>query len=223
MHSMDDLVEMLSNKATSRRIKKNTILLCQGDIPQHVYIVESGCVKVYRIGTNGNEQIAGFKTAGDIFPEFWALGRSSNTMYYYETVENSTILMVERNAFQEVIDENPKQKEKLFDYVVKNCAGLLIQLSALEQSNATDKILIMLYYMMVRHGVEKRPGQFWILMKLSQATMAGLTGLTRETVTAEMVKLRRRGVVMYDLKNFVIYKEPLQQRMGEDAYLEVQL
>lgn len=219
---MDDMVDLLSTPATSRRINKNTILLCQGDTPQRVYIVQTGCVKVYRIGSNGSEQIAGFKTAGDIFPEFWALGHSTTVSYYYETVEKSTILTLDRDSFQTVIADNPAQKEKLFNYVVKSCAGLLMQLSALEQSSATDKILLMLYYMMVRHGVEKKPGQVWVLMQLNQTTLAGLTGLTRETVTAEMVKLKRRGVVKYDLKNFVIYKEPLRLRIGENSILEVQ-
>lgn len=219
---MNDIAELLSNVATSRRISKNAILLCQGDTPQHVSIVQSGCIKVYRVGPNGDEQIAGFKTAGDIFPECWAFGHSANTMYCYESVEDINILTVNREVFLDILDKHPSLKERYFDYMVKNYTALMIQLSALEQSYAGDKILMMLYYMMVRHCVEKSPGEFWMLMKLRQSTIAGLTGLTRETVTAEMGKLKRQGVVKYDMKNFVIYKDALKDRLGEETFLEIQ-
>ena len=215
-------MELLSGRATTRRIHKNTILLCQGDTPHHVSIVKSGCVKVYRVGPNGDEQIAGFKTAGDIFPECWVFGHSSNTMYYYESTEESDILTVSREAFLELLEKHPAQKDKYFNYMIKSYTGLMIQISALEQSYAVDKILMILYYMMVRHSVERAPGEFWVLMKLRQSTIAGLTGLTRETVTTEMGKLKRQGVVKYDMKNFIIYKDALKHKLGEEAFLEIQ-
>lgn len=219
---MKDIVELLSAVGTSRRIRKNAILLCQGDTPQQVFIMRSGCVKVYRISSNGDEQIAGFKTAGDIFPECWAFGHSSSTMYYYEAMEDSNVLTVRRESFLDILGKHPDQKDKYFNYMIKNYTGLMIQLSALGQSYAIDKILMVLYYMMVRHSVEQEPGEFWILMKLRQSTIAGLTGLTRETVTAEMGKLKRQGVVKYDMKNFIIYKDALKEKLGEETFLEVQ-
>lgn len=98
----------------------------------------------------------------------------------------------------------------------------MIHLAALEQSYASDKILMLLYYMMIRHSVEKEAGEFQVLMKLSQATIAGLTGLTRETVTTEMNKLRRQGIVNYDPKSFVIYHDALRSQLGEETFLEIQ-
>lgn len=217
-----DIMEILSDVATTKQIRKNSIMLCQGDTPHHVSLVRSGCVRVYRISTNGNEHIAGFKTAGDIFPECWVFGHSTNTMYCYETTEDSEILAINRDAFLDVLDRYPDQKDKCFNYMVKNYTGLMIHLSALGQSYAIDKILMILYYMMVRHGVERKPGEFWVLMKLRQSTIAGLTGLTRETVTAEMGKLKRQGIVNYDLGNFIIYRDALRDRLGEEAFLEIQ-
>lgn len=217
-----DIEELLSGVAASRRVQKNTILLLQGDVPHHVSIMQSGCAKIYRIGSNGDEQIAGFKTTGDIFPECWAFGHSSNTMYCYETIEDSEILTVSRDVFLDILDKHPDQKDKYFNYMIKSYTGLMIQLSALEQSYAVDKILMILYYMMVRHGIEREPGEFGVLMKLQQSTIAGLTGLTRETVTAEMGKLRRQGVVKYNRSDFVIYKDALRDKLGEETFLEIQ-
>lgn len=218
---MNHLLAILSKVTAARRINKSTLLLCQGDIPQHVHIVRSGAVKVYRIGSNGNEQISGFKTAGDIFPEGWTFNRTSNTMYCYETVEGSSIIRLERDKFLDILNANPEIKESVFSYMVKNYAGAMIQLTALEQPTATEKVLMTLYYIMIRHGVEKKPGQYWIMMKMSQATIAGLTGLTRETVTTEMVKLRKKGVVKYDARRFVIFRDVLRDFIDDDIFDEV--
>lgn len=220
---MSGIEVLLSHAATSRCIKKRVVLICQGDIPQHVTIVKSGCVKVYRVTANGNEQIAGFKTAGDIFPEGWVFGHVTKTMYYYETVEDSEILTVDKQVFLDALEQSPNYKQKYFEYMVRNYSGLMIQIAALEQSYAEDKILMMLYYMMMRHSAEKKPGEFWVLMKLSHETIAGLTGLTRETVTAEMGKLKRQGVVKYSTKKFVIHRGALKERLGDETFAEVQL
>lgn len=220
---MDRITAYLPNPATLRKVPKNAILMCQGDVPQHAYIVQSGCVKVYRISASGDEQLAGFKTAGDIFPEHWVFGHGSIAMYYYEAIEPSTVLTVTHRTFQETLNNNPEFKEQAFDYVVRSSAGLSIQLAALEQSYAIDKILMMLYYMLVRYGVEKKPGEFWLKIRLRQGMIAGLTGLTRETVVAEMRKLKRRGVVQYDTRKFIIYREPLKEILGEETFAEVRM
>ncbi len=220
---MDKILALLSHTAIAHHVRKHTVLLCQGEVPQEVHIVRSGCVKVYRLNSSGDEHIAGFKTAGDIFPECWAFGHTANTMYYYETTEDTEIATVLREDFMEMLDKNPDVRTKLFDYMVKNYTGLMVQVSALEQSHAVDKLLMMLYYLMIRHSVEKKPGEFWLSMKLRHATLAGLTGLTRETVSTELGKLKKKGVVHYSLRRFVIHRQALREMIGEAAFAEIQL
>lgn len=185
-------------------------------------MIRSGCVKAYRLGNAGEEQVAAFKTAGDIFPECWAFDSTSNTMYYYETVDDSEIVTVDKESFLDLLAKRPDLKAKAFDYMVKNHVGLMVHITALEQSLAADKLLMILYYLMVRYGVEKKAGEFWIKMKLRHATLAGLTGLTRETITSELGKLKKKRIVRYSLRHFIIYRSALKDRMGEDVFSEFQ-
>ncbi len=219
---MEIILDLLPGKVVSRRVRKRTVLLCPGEVPQDVHIVRSGCIKVYRLGSSGEEQIAGFKTAGDIFPECWAFGQSSTIMYYYETAEDCTVVTVRKKDFEKVLKNHPAVKARMFDYMVKNYTGMLVQVSALKQSHAVDKLLMMLYYLMIRHGVEKKPGEFWVSMKLRHTTLAGLTGLTRETVSTELGKLKKKGVVHYTMRRFIIYRHALRDTIGEAAFSEIQ-
>lgn len=220
---MEEVMKFLPQTTARRRVRKRSILLCPGDVPRQVFMVRSGCIKVYRIGNTGEEQVAGFKTVGDMFPECWAFGHTSNTMYYYEAVEDSDVMMVDKDVFLRMLKAQPELKARLFDYMVRNYTGLMVQVSALEQSLAVDKLLMMLYYLMIRHGVEKKPDVFWLNMKLRHATLAGLTGLTRETVTAELGRLKKKGVVNYTFRRFVIYRLKLRDMIGVDAFAEIQL
>lgn len=220
---MKEIVELLPHAVTRRRVKKRVILLCPGDIPHQVYIVRSGCVKMYRLGDSGEEQVAGFKTLGDIFPVSWAFNNTSNTMHYFETLEDSVLLTVDKTEFLSLLARHSDFKAKAFDYLVKNHVGLMTHITALQQTLAADKLLMMLYYMMVRHSIEKTSGEFWVKMKLRHATLAGLTGLTRETITTELGKLKKKHVVRYTMRHFIIYRDPLKDAIGEDIFAEIQL
>lgn len=219
---MENFLKFLPHASTLRHVKKETVLFRQGEVPGQVYYLRKGCVKIYRISNEGEEQVAGFKTAGDMFPESWVFGQTVNTMYYYETVEASELISIDKNEFLNLIEGNALFAKEVFRYMAKAYIGLQLHMSALEQSRATDKLLMTLYYLMLRHSLEKKPGAYWIKMRISHSTLANLTGLSRETITIELGRLRRKRVVYYDLHNFVIFRRPLMEIIGDDTIPEVE-
>lgn len=220
---MENFLEFLPKASTNRHVKKRTVLFRQGEVPGQVYYLRKGCVKMYRISNDGEEQVAGFKTAGDFFPESWLFGQISNTMYWYETVEPSDLISIEKDELLNLIEGNALIAKEVFGYMAKTYTGIQLRMSALEQSRAIDKLLMTLYYLMLRHGIEKKKGAFWIKMRIRHSTLASLTGLARETITIELGRLRRKHVVYYDLQNFVIYRQALKDMIGDDTLPEMEL
>lgn len=207
--------------ATARRIvKKDTTLLCQGDEPNQVHFVVSGSVKVSRVGYNGEEQVVGFKTAGDLFPEPWAFGRTAITIYNYKAVEVSEIALMDKDAFAQYLTQNPSVKDACFDYMLKNFMGAMLQVTALGQSYATDKLTLVLYYLMLRYGKEKEPDEYWVTVKLSHGTIASLTGLSRETVTTELGRLRRKGIIEYESGKLMIRRSVLLDKINDSGFTD---
>lgn len=220
---MENFLKFLPQASTTRHVKKETVLFHQGEVPRQVYYLRKGCVKIYRTSNDGEEQVAGFKTAGDFFPESWLFGQTPNTMYCYETVESSELISIDKTEFLDLVEGNALIAKEVFSYMTKSYMGIQLRMSALEQSRATDKLLLTLYYLMLRHGVEKRQGVFAIKMRIRHSTLASLTGLARETITIELGRLRRKRVVYYDLQNFVIYRQALKDMIGDDSIPEVEL
>lgn len=220
---MEDLAQYLPTATTKRTVKKRTILIYQGEIPRQAYVVLRGVFKVYRLSSYGEEQIIGFRTRGDIFPETWIFGKTSSTLYYYEALEDCEVLTVERQVFLDLMEREPELKNRLFDYILSNYTGLMMQISALEQSRAAEKLLLIIYYLMFRYGKNHSGDEYSIDIHLTHATLASLMGLTRETTTTELGRLKRKGVINYDTKQFIVYRDVLERTLGDDSFADLKL
>lgn len=220
---MEELLAILPQDTVRRFIKKRTILLYQGEVPRSAYIMVSGTAKVYRINNYGEEQIISFRVAGDIFPESWLFGRTSSTLYYYEALEDCEVVAIEKSAFLKLVEENSALQKRLLNYFINKHTSMLMQVTALGQSRAADKLLLMLFYLMFRYGVELRPNEFTVSIALTHTMIGSLMGVTRETTSVELGKLRKKGVVTYDSKQLVVFRQQLEKLLGDETITQITL
>jgi len=220
---MDTALLTALNVAHPRAIRKRTIVLYQGEVPRSGYFVKSGTLKVYRINRYGEEQIVGFRTRGELLPETWLFGKTSSTLYYYEALEDCELLSFDRRSFREAMDASSELRDKLFGYLINSHTSLLIQVTALNQSRAADKLALMLFYLMYRYGHEEKPGEFHIELELTHTIIGSLIGVTRETMSVELGKLRKKGIIDYGSKHFVIHRHELSRLLGDESFADVSL
>ncbi len=220
---MEDIAKLLPTQSTRRSVKKRSILIYQGEIPRQAYIVLSGVFKAYRLSNFGEEQIVGFRTKGDMFPETWIFNKTSSALYYYEALEDAEVLTVEKPVLLDLIESNMDIKQKTLNYIVTGYTSLLMQITALEQSRAAEKLLLMMYYLMFRYGKETTTGVYHVDLKLTHTTLGSLMGLTRETTTMELGRLKRKKIVTYSSKGYVIYRRELERRLGDESFSSMHL
>lgn len=178
---------------------------------------------MYRLGNFGEEQIAGFRTKGDVFPASWLFGKTSSTLFYYEAMEDSEVLTVEKPVLLDLMEKNPEVKQYMFDYFATGYTGLIMQVTALEQSRAAEKLLLMMYYLMFRYGKQTAPGVYRVNLRLTHTTLGSLMGLTRETTTVELGRLKRKKIIDYDSKGYTINRAELERRLGDESFRGLRL
>jgi CRP-like cAMP-binding protein len=205
----------------TKAFRQGTILLYQGEIPQSAYIVKSGIVKLYNITAQGDERIAAFKMPGDMFPTTWSFDKVASAFYYYEAQTDGEMYVMPSDAFHTFIKENPAAMSAVASHYLSNYAGSLMRITALEQPKASDKVLYTLYYLVQCYGEETQPGIVHINIQLTQQMVADLIGLTRETTAAELVKLKKRGVLKYKGREYTIDRAKLIQSIGEDNFKDL--
>lgn len=218
---MSDILARIKTTATKRLFKKRSILLYQGEAPRMAYVLKSGVVKVYTINNAGEEQIVAFQAKRDIFPSSWIFGKSSTTLYYFEALTDCEVYTLPREELYKQLVTSPELLTSTLDYFVTNYTGLMMRVTALEQSRAREKIMFTLYYLLFRYGRPTKSGRYVIELGLTHSIIASLVGLTRETTTTELSKLKRQKVLDYNLHNYTVNKEKLERMLGEDSFQDI--
>jgi CRP-like cAMP-binding protein len=220
---MREIISQLTPHATKRFFKKHSILLYQGEVPRTAYVMLHGVVKVYSINSSGEEQIVTFETPGDVFPAPWIFHAATHTLYYCEALGDCEVLAISRERLLARIDESPQLQRALLEHYVSRYTASLVRITALEQTRAREKIMFTLYYLLFRYGREIQPGVYLVGIKLTHGVIASLVGLTRETTTNELAKLKASGVLQYRTHQYAIEKAKLERLLGEDSFSSLHL
>jgi CRP/FNR family transcriptional regulator len=221
---MRDIIPYIKPHSTRRAFKKQSILLYQGEVPRDAFVVVNGVVKTYSINSAGEEQIATFETRGDIFPTSWIFHKATTTIYYYEALTDVEVLAVPQRDMDRLLQNDTGLRETLIDYFASRCTGLLMRITALEQSRAREKIMFTLYYLMFRYGRQRpaKTGVYTIGLKLTHSVIAALVGLTRETTTNELSRLKSEKILTYVTHQYSVDKGRLERALGEDSFENIQ-
>lgn len=218
---MQEVIAEIERVATRRSFKKHSILLYQGEAPRVAYVLKSGAIKAYTINSAGEEQIATFHTATDIFPGPWIFNKTAVTLYYYEALADCEVLTIPRDRLLQLVASRTEYLQAVLDYYATNYSGMLMRVTALEQSRARDKIMFTLYYLLFRYGKQVKPDVYTIDLALTHSVIASLVGLTRETTTTELSKLKQQGVMQYSTRTYTVNKKKLERLLGEDSFSDL--
>lgn len=220
---MDNLLHSLQPHTLTRFVKKGSILLYQGEIPRSAFIIRRGLVRVYTITTAGEERTIALHGKGDIFPLPWIFGEVTNTLFYYEAMNDTEVVTASKNDVLSAVSSNPELTASILKFSINEYTALLLRITALEQSRAAEKIGLTLYYLIFRHSIEKSPGLFTIDIKMTQSMIASLVGLTRESTAVNLKLLKKKGIIQYSKFTYVINKSKLERFVGEDTFKDLSL
>lgn len=220
---MKDVTKFFESSMTRRTYKKRSIVLYQGEVPRHVYVVLKGVIKVYALTNAGEEQVVALLTKNDIFSLPWLFGSTNHALYYHEALTDCVLSCVDKEVFMSTMQKNQELQTTMLSSLARLYSGSLVHITALEQSRAREKVLTVLYYLCLGNGTEFKPGKYKITLHLTHSIIASLCGLTRETAALELSKLKKSGVVKYTARYYLIDKAGIEKLLGEDNFANVKL
>jgi CRP-like cAMP-binding protein len=98
------------------KIKKKENLLEEGQICKSHYFVLNGCLRKFFINEKGIEQTTEFAIENWWMTDNFAYERGLSTEFYIQAVENSEILIIDRDAQEKLLTEFPKM-ERYFRFI----------------------------------------------------------------------------------------------------------
>lgn len=196
-----------------RKYEKGQILILNGDDSSFVYYLVSGKVKVYDVTYRGDEIILNvFKTPA-FFPMSLALNKAHNPYIY----EAETVIEVRQAPAGEVVDflnQNPDVTMDLLSRVYRGIDGIMGRMVALMSGSAKSRLIYELILEARRFGKQQVDGK--CVLDITEKDLGARAGLSRETVSREMHKLKAENLVVNGPKSITIKNiAALETKLGQ--------
>lgn len=205
-----------------RAVKKDQLILYQGEVPSVVFLVKSGLVRSLNVGTNGEERTIALFGPGDYFPVGYIFDKSPVAFFYYQAASDSVLQTFDKASFQKQLYES-KSTDELSRLSVQYVSAML-QINALGQIRARDRIIRIMQFLCLRFGEPTAGGVYInITIPLTQLDISRLAGLTRESAAIELGLLKSQEIIKVKKKIYSVHLKKLLTQMDDEDLSSVVL
>lgn len=198
------LKETFMKEARKVTLKKKKLLFCEGALCDTCHYIHEGTVRVYHIGENGKEALISIYNSGECI-ELKELMRGRRHRGMAETMTQTTIYALERENFIRLLSCNFDFTMKVMRLISKHAICLEERLASMMVYSVPVRLLRLLaLYQSATSGVAPFPCGNPVDVHLSQHQLAAMIGSTQCTVSKELCRLQREGLLDIGIKHIVI-------------------
>ena len=179
---------------TFRRIEAKEYVFCDGDLRTHIFHVEQGVIALSKVLGDGRRQIIDFAYPGD----YIGLGLLKDYIFDAQATCLAKVKCIPASTLEQAAASDPDLALKLYKAVSAELATARNLLVCVGQGTAMERIAMFLIGLRDRAAASgANDGVFSLVMRRSD--IADLLGLTIETVSRTLTKLR--GMCVIDIVN----------------------
>lgn len=187
-------------------LRKRETFLRPGDVPSGIYYLTRGYVRLYSICEDGQELTLVIYKPGDFFPVVWAFYGGGPSIYSFETFTPVEVRKAPRQEFIKFMEDNSEILLEVTRHIITRFQISLRRMEYLTFGSASSQLAsVLLIY-------SKELG----LIPFTHKDLASLVGVTRETVSIEIKRLERKGIIGYQGKNLIIKNK---EKLDKEAIL----
>ncbi|MEI5905523.1 Crp/Fnr family transcriptional regulator [Bacillus spongiae] len=190
-------IEKVVKISFSRTFIKGSHVFLQEDPLENVYFIYKGRIKIYKSELNGKEQIVSILKEGDMFPHV-GFFRKGNYPAFSEVLDNAELVVVPIEQFEQILIENPKLCIRIFNILGSKIVDLQERLQVQLLNNTHDQVIKLLIRISKTHGEHIQGDTYALKVAFSNSELASMIGLTRETISRTLSKLRKAKVIHVD-------------------------
>jgi CRP/FNR family transcriptional regulator len=197
----------------TEQIDANEALFWEGDPAEHIYEIVSGCLRLYKLMADGRRAIMGFMFAGEI------LGVSLKDRYLFtaEAVTDVKVRRYSRSQMHDSLSRMPGLNREVLAMACDELSAAQDQMLLLGRKTAHERIASFLLTVAKRMGQTGAPKRE-IELPMTRLDMADFLGLTIETVSRVVTKLKTEGVIALPSPHRVVVRQisALQRAAGDE-------
>ncbi len=201
-------ISLLNRLGRRRKLTAGEHLMWEGDEAVLVANVLEGVLKLSSHSSDGKEQILGLVYPSDF------LGRpfGQTSPYGVEALTDAYICVFERKDFDRFAREHPRLEHKLLERTLSELDRSRRWMVLLGRMTAEQKVASFLLEMSERLGTSQIDGTRFVTLPLSRQQIADVLGLTIETVSRQMTRLRDDGMIKLPSRREIILRSENELR-----------
>ncbi|MCM2292880.1 Crp/Fnr family transcriptional regulator [Allorhizobium sp. BGMRC 0089] len=203
----------LNRHSNRRKIESGEEVIGQGEEIESYSNILNGVVKLSKMMADGRQQIVGLQFA----PDFMGRPFLKESSLTAEAATDAEICLFPRAVIDRIVNDAPDFEHKLHQQSLKELDEAREWMLTLGRKTAQEKVASFLY-LIATHIDPLTPFRKTFDLPLSRADIADFLGLTIETVSRQMTKLRKEGIIVIENNRHV--SVPEARRLREAAGID---
>jgi len=212
--SFEDPLTYLPRKSVQEFAKKRVIYSAQQP-SDSLYVVILGRVKITTVSNDGGETISRIVNAEGLFGESCLIG-SQARLETATALDAATLMSWTRAEIESHIEREPRLGIALSQHLVRKCLELQGRIESMAVHKTPERVMLALIQLGTTLGTPTGDG-YTRIASLTHHTIAEYVGTSREIVTFQMNRLRRKGLLRYSRKFIDILPQALHQALAEQG------
>jgi CRP/FNR family transcriptional regulator, polysaccharide utilization system transcription regulator len=210
--NLEQLGEVDAEKEMSL-YRKGQIVFQEGTHPRGLFVVKSGKVKVYKLGSSAREQIVRLAKPGDIVGYRSLIGGEA---YYAtaQTLEDTILCYISRDVLYKLIDANPQLALNLMKLLSHDLATAEKKMVELVQKPVRERVAEALLVLKEIYGLEE--DNRTLNIRLTREDIASFVGTTTETAIRVLSEFKEEKLVALEKKKIILLDIP---RMTRESHI----
>lgn len=191
---------ILSKHLFVHRYRKDEFVHFEGDLCDNLEMINKGSIHIEQLDSDGNAKVVQDYSKGSFFGLNFLF--SSNNYFLMNVIASSdtVILSIEKSIISEFIDKNRQFRYEFIKVVSDNTRRMGMKIKTDFRVPLREKILNY-----IKHESIKQQSKH-ILLKTSKTALAKEFGVERTSLSRELQKMKKSGIIDYDRKGIVLLK-----------------
>jgi CRP/FNR family transcriptional regulator len=188
----EDQLEKLRDIAVERRYDKGEIIFLDGEEGTGFFVVVEGLVKIFKVSSEGKEQILHIFGPGEPFGQV-AVYAGLSYPASAQTISKSRVLFFPRTAFVDLITHNPSLAMNMLAVLSKRLREFTSQVENLSLKEVPGRLAAYLLFLSDEEGKEDT-----VTLSISKAQLASLLGTIPETLSRIFARMKELNLIEMD-------------------------
>lgn len=181
-------------------MKRGEVIFHEGNIPHGIYCIRKGKIKIFRIGSEGKDQIVKFAKTGDIIG-YRALLSGETYTSSAGCLEDTELCFIPKDTLLSLVANHACVSMNLIRFACQELGTSSRLITYMAQKSSRERLAEMLLILKENFGLDSEGG---LDVKLTRDELSSLIGAATESVIRTLGDFRDENIIALNGKKIII-------------------